>query len=149
MFGITTTRRTNAEAIALKAEANRQRERAEKAEKAQATAEFNREQVLRQNADLEARLNRALTDLAAEKQRADQLETSTSADNLKAITEWEQRIKAHDAWRGPHDLEARPVDGASARPLHPAIELRRTRDRCRDLEARLSDAEGRKRGVTL
>lgn len=48
MFGLTTTRRLRAELAAAKDEANRQRERAEKAEADKATAEFNRGQALHQ-----------------------------------------------------------------------------------------------------
>ena len=54
MFGITITRRLRAELDAQKAETGRQRRRAEAAEGRASTAEFNREQVVRQNADLDA-----------------------------------------------------------------------------------------------
>lgn len=66
----------HADLAAARAEANRQRARAIKAEKAQGTAEFNREQVLAQNADLHAantRLegrNKALGERLAEAQVA-------------------------------------------------------------------------------
>jgi chromosome segregation ATPase len=54
MLGLTTTRRLRAEVAAAKAEADRQRRRAETAEGHAATAKFNREQALRQNAELDA-----------------------------------------------------------------------------------------------
>lgn len=54
MFGLTTTRRLRTELAAAKAETNRQRERAERAEEGRATAEFNREQILRQLAAADA-----------------------------------------------------------------------------------------------
>lgn len=61
MFGLTTTRRLRNELAAEKAETTRQRERAERAEEAQATAEYNRQQVLNGNAVLDA-ANRRLYD---------------------------------------------------------------------------------------
>jgi hypothetical protein len=61
MFGLTTTRRLRAELADARAETNRQRERAETAEGARATAEYNREQVLRQLAEAGA-ANRRLYD---------------------------------------------------------------------------------------
>ncbi|MFJ8538114.1 hypothetical protein [Streptomyces sp. NPDC093591] len=54
MFGLTTTRRLRAEVAAAKAETDRQRERAEKAVKAEATAKFNRQQALDQLAAADA-----------------------------------------------------------------------------------------------
>ncbi|MDL5205081.1 hypothetical protein [Streptomyces sp. ALI-76-A] len=66
MFGLTTTRRLRAELDAARAETNRQRERAETAEKHAATAVFNRKQVLRQLAHADAdnrRLNGRLLEL--------------------------------------------------------------------------------------
>lgn len=56
MFGLTTTRRLRAEVADAKAEARRQRQRAETAEQKAATAKYNREQALRQSAELEGRL---------------------------------------------------------------------------------------------
>jgi len=61
MFGLTTTRRLRAELDAAREETTRQRERAEKAEGLKATAEYNREQVLRQLAEAGA-ANRRLYD---------------------------------------------------------------------------------------
>jgi hypothetical protein len=61
MFGLTTTRRLRAELAAAKAETDRQRDRAERAEEGKATAEFNREQILRQLAAADA-ANRRLHD---------------------------------------------------------------------------------------
>jgi hypothetical protein len=51
MLGLTTTRRLRTELAAAKAETDRQRERAETAEKNAATAVFNRRQALRQLAE--------------------------------------------------------------------------------------------------
>jgi hypothetical protein len=62
------------------------------------------------------------------------------------IEAWERRAKAHDGWvppSGPEAWEKRPVDGASARPTHPATELRRALDRCRALQA-LLDGRGKR-----
>lgn len=96
-----------------------------------------------------ARLNKAahawMADYEAEKQRADRFASYLDDGDRKAIKQWEQRVKAHDAWTRPADPEARPVDGASGRPTHPATELRRALDRCLALEARLAVAEGRNR----
>lgn len=65
MLGITTTRRLRREVADAKAETDRQRERAENAEKSQATAEFNREQILRQLAEADS-ANRRLHDRTLE-----------------------------------------------------------------------------------
>lgn len=65
MLGITTTRRLRREVADAKAETDRQRERAENAEKNQATAEFNREQILRQLAEADS-ANRRLHDRTLE-----------------------------------------------------------------------------------
>jgi chromosome segregation ATPase len=66
MLGLTTTRRLRAELAAAKAETDRQRERAETAEKNAATAVFNRRQALRQLAEADAtnrRLNGRVLEL--------------------------------------------------------------------------------------
>jgi hypothetical protein len=66
MFGLTTTRRLRTELDAARAETDRQRRRAETAEKHAATAVFNRKQVLRQLAEANAdnrRLNGRLLEL--------------------------------------------------------------------------------------
>lgn len=88
---------------------------------------------------------RILTAYTAEKQRADRLSSYLDDGDLKAIKTWEKRAEAHDAWTPNADLEKRPIDGAGARPTHPAVELRRAQERCRSLEARLARAEDRKR----
>lgn len=70
-----------------------------------------------------------------------------SSDEIAA---WELRVKAHDTWvppAGPDAWEARPVDGAPARPQHPATELRRALERCRKLQA-LLDGRGRTGGAS-
>lgn len=84
---------------------------------------------------------RILAAYAAEKHRAD--EASLPHASRAEIEAWERRAKAHDAWVPPADLEKRPVDGASARPLHPATELRRAQERCRALQA-LLDGRGKR-----
>lgn len=89
---------------------------------------------------------RILTAYAAEKARADQAAALVDADDRKAVETWEQRAKTADAWT-PGEWEARPIDGAAGRPLHPAVELRRALERCRLLEQRLTVAEARRRGV--
>ena len=106
-------------------------------------------------AGLERRVNRlraaghrVLAAYGTEKERADLLQATANADALKAIQEWEQRVKAYTAWTAPADLEKRPVDGGSWRPTHPAVVLRRALDRCRALEERLAAAEGRKKAVS-
>ncbi|WP_171108654.1 MULTISPECIES: hypothetical protein [unclassified Streptomyces] len=66
MFGLTTTRRLRAELAAARAETDRQRRRAETAEGNLATAVYNRKQVLKQNAEMDAtnrRLNGRLLEL--------------------------------------------------------------------------------------
>lgn len=88
---------------------------------------------------------RILAAYTVEKQRADRLSSYLDDGDLKAIKTWEKRVETHDAWTPNADLEKRPVDGAGARPMHPAIELRRALERCRALEARLARAEDRKR----
>lgn len=82
-----------------------------------------------------------------ERQRADRLVSHLDDGDLKAIARWELRVKAHDAWRPPADRDEWRIDGASGRPLHPAVALLRAMDRCRALEQKLADVEGRKRGV--
>jgi hypothetical protein len=84
---------------------------------------------------------RILAAYTAEKCRADRLASHLDSGDLKAIKEWEARVKKHDAWT-PGDPEKRPVDGASGRPLHPAVELRRTQERCRQLQ-QLLDGRGK------
>lgn len=91
---------------------------------------------------------RALAAYARERQRADRLASHLDDGDLKAIARWELHVKAHDAWRPPTDRDKWPPDGASGRPLHPAVALLRAMDRCRALEATLADVEGRKRGVS-
>jgi hypothetical protein len=88
MFGLTTTRRLRAELTAAKAETDRQRERAEKAIEAKETAETNRAQVLRQNADQDT-ANRRLHDRNLELGR--RISRLTEADPEYA-TALEQRV---------------------------------------------------------
>lgn len=87
-------RRHRAELAASHAETARQRARAVKAEKAQGTAEFNREQVLAQNADLHAantRLegrNKALGERLTEAQVAsgfNPVEARRTAERIAAL----------------------------------------------------------------
>ena len=90
--------------------------------------------------------NRILAAYGTEKKRADQTAALIDLDDRKAINEWEARVKKHDAWKppaSPEALEKRPVDGASGRPTHPAVELRRALERCRKLQA-LLDGRGKR-----
>lgn len=87
-----------------------------------------------------ARLHSALTTA-----RAGQATVDISAADQQAIAAWERRVKAHDVWFPPADLDKRPIGGGTSRPTHPATELRRTQERCLELEARLAVAEGRTR----
>jgi hypothetical protein len=77
------------------------------------------------------------------KQHAGQLEANLTTASLEEIEAWEARVKAHLAWTPPTDREARPVDGASGRPTHPATDLRRALERCRALQA-LLDQRGKR-----
>lgn len=170
MLGLTPTRRHDREMAAQKAETDRIRAERDKAIKDAAmwhasssrTSELFADTSIvndcltrdltrahRQRDYARKAAERILAAWHTEKERADRLEALAGAETEAAIEAWEQRVKAHTAWRGPHDLEKRPVDGASARPLHPAVELLRTQDRCRALEVLLAKAEGRKPGVTL
>jgi hypothetical protein len=83
----------------------------------------------------------------ATKQLAERRPAQPEADPVTAspqeIEAWEARVKAHLAWTPPTDREARPVDGASGRPTHPATDLRRALERCRALQA-LLDQRGKR-----
>jgi hypothetical protein len=140
----------DAEVAALKAEIDRQRacrdHLAEERDSYRASARTTARQFAQADAD-NRRLEGEVTELGKRlKQLADQQPAPLSDDDRRAVENWEARAKTHDAWTAPADLEKRPVDGASGRPQHPAVELRRALDRCRALEARLTTAEGR-RGV--
>lgn len=84
MFGLTTTRRSRADLAAAKAETDRQRARATKAEKAEATAKFNRDQVLAQNADLHTANTRLAGRNKALGQRLAEAEVVAGFDPAKA-----------------------------------------------------------------
>lgn len=99
-------------------------------------------------ASLEARVARLrrvgariLAAYVREQRRSARLSSHLDDDDLKAIKQWERRVKAHDAWTAPADLEGRPVDGGTWRPTHPAVELQRALDRCRKLQALLDQAK--------
>lgn len=142
---LTRRRQDVAEVAALKAEnARLRRERnqfeadrnaARAAEKSatvrSTTVDAANERLRRRNAELHARLQ-------------DMPHTEASREDIEA---WERRAKASDAWTaptGPDALLNRPLDGASARPVHPATELKRWQTRCLALEGLLARAEGRK-----
>lgn len=94
-------------------------------------------------ADQQATINRQATEIA-------RLRAQFPNASEEEIHAWEARAKAHDTWvppTGPGAWEARPVDGASGRPLHPAAELRRALDRCQKLQA-LLDGRGRAGGAS-
>lgn len=86
-------------------------------------------------------------DYEAEKQRANELAGPAGEDDLEAISAWGARVKEHDRWKPSPEGDGL-IEGGSRRPAHPAVELRRTRDRCRALEARLAQAEGRPKAVS-
>jgi DNA repair exonuclease SbcCD ATPase subunit len=99
---------------------------------------------------LEARVERlkkvaARLHSALQAARADQANPATSTADQQAIKAWERRVKAHEQWFPPADLDKRPIGGGTSRPTHPATELRRMSERCLALEARLAVAEGRTR----
>jgi len=109
MFGLTTTRRLRAELAAAHAETDRQRERAEKAEKNTATAVFNRQQVLRTNAGLDEQLTAAL------------IANTCLTEDLTAVREElaEARAQVTDGavaeWRAQAKAEKRRADGLQKR----------------------------------
>lgn len=70
---------------------------------------------------------------------------AASIADQQAIAAWERRVKAHDRWLPHPDPDKRPIGGGTSRPTHPATELRRTQERCLELEALLAVAEGRTR----
>jgi chromosome segregation ATPase len=82
-------------------------------------------------------------EVAGERARADRLALDLTEASAEEIAAWEARVKAHWAWKPPTDQEARPVDGASGRPTHPATDLRRALERCRALQA-LRDQRGKR-----
>lgn len=86
-------------------------------------------------------------DYEAEKLRAEQLEGPVNEADSKIASEWGARVRAHDRWKSCPGGEGL-IEGGSRRPTHPAVELRRTQERCRALEARLALAEGRPRTVS-
>ena len=84
MFGLTTTRRFRAEVADAKAEARRQRQRAETAEQAAATAEYNRGQLLHQLAEADAtnrRLEGRITELTKRVEERPSFEDSAALRN--------------------------------------------------------------------
>ncbi|MFC8423997.1 hypothetical protein ACFUN7_24485 [Streptomyces sp. NPDC057236] len=103
MFGLTTTRRLRAELAAARAEATRQRERAEAAKDRAATAEFNREQILRQLGEADAanrRLdgrNRELSERLAKHAEADPEYAAQLERRVARLQKTGRRVLA--AWR--------------------------------------------------
>lgn len=87
---------------------------------------------------------RILAAYTTEKRRADRYASHLDSGDLKAIKAWEARVKAHDEWK-PNEDSKPLVEGGWPRPTHPAVELRQAQERCRELEARLTVAEDRKR----
>lgn len=88
MFGLITRRRHGEELNAAKAEIQRQRRRAETAEDNLATALYNRDQVLKQNRDLDAATQRLHGRVEELKQRLDTRPASENAD----VARLEKRI---------------------------------------------------------
>jgi formate dehydrogenase maturation protein FdhE len=128
MFGITTARRLRAELAAEKAETARQRKRAEVAEGRALTAEFNRGQALRQNADLDA-ANRRLMGRNIELGRRLAALAEADPEYAAALEQRIERLKkvgtrVLNAWNSEllraNHLQARLDDAVglgSARPL--------------------------------
>jgi chromosome segregation ATPase len=161
MFGLTTTRRLRAEVAAAKAEADRQRDHAERAEGRATTAEYNRSQALHQLAEADAanrrlhdrnlelgRRNSKLTEADPEyaatlEQRVTDLtaqldESTTKVKNLRSqLFAWEARARTVDpeqAWL------ARPVDGAPERRDESAeARVRRAQEHSSALAGRLAE----------
>lgn len=109
----------------------------------QAALQDRYDRLVREAADQQAIISRQATEIA--RLRA-QFPNASEED----IAAWEARAKAHDTWKppaGPDAREARPVDGTSGRPLHPATDLVRALDRCRKLQA-LLDGRGRTGGAS-
>lgn len=124
-------RRHREELADARAEADRQRARATKAEKAEATAKFNREQVLAQNADLHtantslAGRNKALGERLAEAQ-------VVNGFNPVAARRTAERIAA---------LQKAAAAGREEAVIARA-EARRDRKRAEQLQKRLDEAVG-------
>ena len=147
---------------AVKAEADRQRTRAEEAEDQRDTAIRNRNQVLAQNADLHAankrlddrkrelsrRLDSAhdanlgelgtITDLEAQARRLQDELAAARADTDTKVAAAEERGRQAARAMTTQQREARPADGAPASRRDQSAELRRMKDLCRDLTDRLA-----------
>lgn len=140
-----TTRRHEQEMAGLRAEVEKLTAERDAALKKLATAQADREESLARQAAMEA------TRRARVAQRLDLRVAGVDDDSQDAtlIRQWEDRVKAREAWQPPADPERLPAEGGSGRPTHPAVELRQALARCSALEDRLTVAEGRKRPVTL
>jgi chromosome segregation ATPase len=153
MFGLTTTRRLNVELAAAKAETDRQRRRAEKASKAQETAETNRAQILRQNADLDEKyadvciVNECLTeDLRKARERIAQYGVRRTVSDVleehdvhrKALADALGDQKRHLNWEQLIGEVSRLQGAAEAWMADHATEKKRADG----LQARLDDAVG-------
>ena len=170
MFGLITTRRYREDLAAARAETDRQRERAETAEKAQSTAEFNRGQAVRQFDNADEQLVIARKRLADyEQQRlVPDVHRKALADALgeqKRDLTWEQLIAetAHLGQRLGKANErlldtakklrlarddSKPMEGGQIRPATPSAELRQARDQARALHERLAEVTAANQACT-
>lgn len=124
-------RRHFAEVADARAEANRQRERAEAAVKDKGTAEFNRDQVLAQNADLHAANTRLTSRNKALGQRLAEAQVANGFNPVAARRTAERIATLQKAAAVGRD------EAAKAR-----AEAKRDRQRADQLQRRLDDAVG-------
>jgi chromosome segregation ATPase len=95
MFGLTTTRRLRAVQTAARSEQERLRIRAERAEERARTAEFNREQVLRQLAEADAanrRLHGRNLELGRQVSALAESDLEYAAQLERRVAQLEQRV---------------------------------------------------------
>jgi len=145
MFGLVSRRRYERDMASLRADRERLRGERDQFEKdrdaALAAARTAAEQFTAAD-DSNARLRGRNASLRA------RLQEPPIEATPAQMAAWERRAKAADEWTPTPGFDAwlgRPVDGASARPQHPATELLRALERCAALEDALARAEGRRR----
>ena len=177
MLGLTTTRHLRIELAAAKAETDRQRERAEKAEKAEATAVFNRGQAIRQFDNADGQLKAARKRLAEQKPAADldDVHRKALADALGKQGHdrgWEQLIAETAGLQGQVEAlgqrlgranerllnkaaelrlareDSKPMEGGAIRPVTPSAELRQAREQARALAERLAEVAAANQACT-
>ncbi|MFF4834049.1 hypothetical protein [Streptomyces sp. NPDC001315] len=161
-----TRRRYREELAAANAEANRQRERAEKAIADQATAAFNREQVVRQFAEADKQLTAARKQIADPDVHRKALAIALGAgpdrtweqllDDTARLTKTAAQRAAEIAGLNTHLARARadvvalsgeladgrearrPIDGGSSKPRTESDELRQAKAHASALAAQLA-----------